>query len=255
MNRDKAKFFVFGVTVGLALGWAFFGIANRATSIPGTPATAAVEKPKAAPPLSPEDAGSLPANHPPLDPTEGASGGSAETKATSPGIDESIRRANADLGNFTLQLKAAALCYQAGRLDDAITFLTRAHSLQPESFDPVSALGITYAEKGKFAEAKTWLVKAMKLNPNDVETRMELALVYLKTREFGAAETEATHVLQGSPNHERALEVAFRSQIELNKPEAARKSLDRLSSVNPGNPNLLEFRNLLVTTQKTGKGK
>ncbi|MBX7223955.1 MAG: tetratricopeptide repeat protein [Blastocatellia bacterium] len=251
MNRTTIVTFLIGTVVGFAFGYVSPHPQPAPQVQPPTTATP-TGKTKPAPPLDPIANPRLPAGHPVVDGTEPVPGDGTPTKPSGPELNAAIGGANTNPGDFILQMKAAALCYQNGRLEEAVTFLKRAQVLRPDSFDAVSALGITHSELGKSAEAETWLTKALKINPNDTDTRAEYAVTLVNLKKFDQAITEGKRVIQTAPSQERALEALIKAfAARNNQPEAA-KVWSQLSAVNPGNPNLPALKQLLTASSKAG---
>lgn len=239
--------------LGLVLGTCLPRFFNQTEAVPSTSSVSSnVSSKKPAPPLSPDASPRLPAGHPPLEgETTDPKNPEDSTKAQA-ALEVAIKHAQSNLGDYILQMKAAALCYQNGKFEETLQFLKQAQTLRPDSFDAVSALGITYSEMGRAPEAEPWLLKALKLNPSDTDTRAELVITYVNLKKYDQAIVEAQKALQAAPSQERALEGLIKAYLAKENTKEAEKALERLSSINPGNPNLAPYRQILEKSKNKG---
>ncbi|MGQ9898477.1 MAG: tetratricopeptide repeat protein [Acidobacteriota bacterium] len=162
--------------------------------------------------------------------------------------------ADADPGNYLLQMEAAAILYRAGRFAAALDYAQRARRLRPDSLDALLAVGVSQAELGQYEAAAATLAQAVERRPEDADIRTELAYVYLRREDFPAALAEAEQAHRLAPQAERTLEIIVQAALALGDKVRARKALKRLAAVNPGNPRLDELSRL-AAAQTTTKGK
>lgn len=248
VGTSAFKTFVLGVVVGVAGGYGlgrWLPLAGAAGVDAPPPTASRPAAPAAAPPLAPGQ--SLPAAHPPL-----TAGSDANT---SPAIRAACQAADADPGNYLAQMDAAAGLYQAGRFADSLTYAQRARHLRPDSVDALLAVGVSQAELGQYDAAAKTLTQAVARRPDDADLRTELAYVHLRRQDFRAALAEAEQVHRLAPHAERTLEIIVQAALALGDRARARKALDRLAAVNPGNPRLAELSRSLAEDIPPTKGK
>ncbi len=182
---------------------------------------------------------SLPAAHLPL-----ASGNDANEP---PVVAAARQAADRDIGNYAAQMDAAAALYQARKFADALVYAQRARNLRPDSLDALLAVGVSQAELGQYDAAVKTLGQAVARRPDDADLRAELAYVHLRRRAFQAALDEAERAWRLAGASERALEILAQAALALGDKPRASAAVERLSAVNPGNPQLVELSRSLAS--------
>lgn len=141
-------------------------------------------------------------------------------------------------------MTAGDLYYQIQRFDDALKFYESANRLRPADTEPLLKIGNTNFDAERYEEAQRWYSAALKKNPNDMNVRTDLGLTFfLRTpRDIDRAVKEFNAVLAIQPDNEIALQNLALAFIETNDTDNLRKTLDKLSAVNPNNPVVLKHR-------------
>ncbi|MDR1231131.1 MAG: tetratricopeptide repeat protein [Spirochaetaceae bacterium] len=80
--------------------------------------------------------------------------------------------------DYRVQFELGNLCFLNGRYEKAISYLTKARSLNPEYAPVFCVLGHTYFKLKKFKEAMVNIRKALDITPGDKDTLFTLAECY-----------------------------------------------------------------------------
>src|SRR5688572_16881997 len=169
MNKNNALFGIFGLIVGLVIGFVFANSVNK---------TAAVAQPAAPFPTSASKSGNpaLPPDHPPLGTSSGDS--NPEPGAIVPQVTEAIEKAKANPKDFEAQMTAADLYYQIQRYDEAAVFYEMANKLKPTDNEAVIKLGNSLFDAEKYVEAEKWYSQALQKEPKNINVRTDLGLTF-----------------------------------------------------------------------------
>ena len=228
MKKESIMFGVFGLVVGLVIGFMGANSLNRsqAGQIAQAPAGST-----SAPAGNPN----LPADHPPI----GTTGADQPTSgAPSAQVTAAIDKAKQQPQNYEAQMTAADLYYQIQRFEDAAKFYEAASRLKPADTEPMIKAGNAYFDGEKYELAEKWYVQALQKNPKDINVRTDLGLTFfLRTpRDIDRAIKEYKTSLETDANHEITLQNLALAYTENGDKEALVKTLDRLKTVNPNNP-------------------
>ena len=228
MKKESIMFGVFGLVVGLVIGFMGANSLNRsqAGQIAQAPAGST-----SAPAGNPN----LPPDHPPI----GTTGGDQPTSgAPSAQVTAAIDKAKQQPQNYEAQMTAADLYYQIQRFEDAAKFYEAASRLKPADTEPMIKAGNAYFDGEKYELAEKWYVQALQKNPKDINVRTDLGLTFfLRTpRDIDRAIKEYKTSLETDANHEITLQNLALAYTENGDKEALVKTLDRLKTVNPNNP-------------------
>ncbi|HEX3101287.1 MAG TPA: tetratricopeptide repeat protein [Pyrinomonadaceae bacterium] len=228
MKKESIMFGVFGLIVGLVIG--FMGANNLNRQAAGQIAQAPAGS-TAAPAGNPN----LPADHPPIG-TTGA--GQPQSGAPLPQVTEAIDKAKQQPQNYEAQMTAADLYYQIQRFEDAAKFYEIAAKLKPGESEPMIKAGNAYFDGEKYEQAEKWYLQALQKDPKDINVRTDLGLTFfLRTpRDIDRAIKEYKTSLETDPNHEITLQNLALAYTENGDKEALVKTLERLKKVNPNNP-------------------
>lgn len=119
------------------------------------------------------------------------------------------------------QHEAAAVCY------------TRAHLLDPKSFDWIYYRGVAEAAQGRNAQAMESLRKALNRNPTYLPARLKLAELLLSSGDLAAGGTEFKQLVREHPESATAFYGLGRVQSSAGKPEEAIRSFERACELFP----------------------
>ena len=228
MKKESIMIGVFGLVVGLVIGFMGANSLNRsqAGQIAQAPAGST-----SAPAGNPN----LPPDHPPI----GTTGGDQPTSgAPSAQVTAAIDKAKQQPQNYEAQMTAADLYYQIQRFEDAAKLFEAASKLKPFETEPMIKAGNAYFDGEKYELAEKWYVQALQKNPKDINVRTDLGLTFfLRTpRDIDRAIKEYKTSLETDANHEITLQNLALAYTENGDKEALVKTLDRLKTVNPNNP-------------------
>lgn len=173
MTRDNLLFAIIGILIGCIIGFLMANsILTREAAL------------RAAPPSAQQNQ-NLPANHPPLD---GSQGGDPQKMFAQ--VQEAMKQAREQPNNFEAQLMAAKLEYQIQRFDQAIEYLLVANKLKPNDFDVLAMLGVANLDAGHFDAAEKWYRAALLKQPSDIPVLAGLCAALLSKGDAKAAEVE-----------------------------------------------------------------
>jgi len=86
-----------------------------------------------------------------------------------------------------------------GWLDLGVQMAREGWKLEPQNPDVLTYCGLTYAEAGKFDQAISFLGKALNYRPKDPLARETLAEIYIVRRELAKAEVELLKNINNNP--------------------------------------------------------
>ena len=232
MKKDNVMFGVFGLIVGLVIGFVFANSVNK---------TAAVVTPAGQLPAMGSNSASgnpaLPADHPPIGTSAGgdpeAGGAAAIAQVTA-----AIEKAKANPKDFEAQMTAADLYYQIERYNEAATFYEAASKLRPSDTEPMIKLGNSLFDAEKYVEAENYYNQVLAREPRNVNVRNDLGLTFFlrEPRDIDRAIREYQSVLSQEADNEIALQNLFLAYREKGDTANLAQTTERLKKVNPSNP-------------------
>ena len=226
MRKENILFGVFGLIVGLVVGFVFANSVNKTSidkaSAQATNSTGAPSNP------------AIPPDHPPL----GGQTGDATQTAPLPQVMESIEKAKQQPQNYEAQMTAADLYYQIQRFEDAAKYYEAANKLKPAEAEPIIKAGNAHFDGEKYEEAEKWYVQALAKEPKNINVRTDLGLTFfLRTpRDVERAIKEYKVSLGIDPEHEITLQNLALAYSENNDKENLKATFEKLKKVNPKNP-------------------
>lgn len=170
-------------------------------------------------------------------------------------IDEKLREAEKESGNFEFQRSLGLGLYRYGALrkdkniiERSIPVLERANGLDAKDYDVLVGLGNAHFDIGyytkdnqSFQKARDFYAKALEQKPKDIEVRTDVGLTYFlqDPPDYHAATEEFQRSLSIDPKHEKTLQFIIQSL----KKEGSDASdyIATLRSVNPKNSVLTEI--------------
>ncbi|MFT3742987.1 MAG: tetratricopeptide repeat protein [Pyrinomonadaceae bacterium] len=230
MKKENIMFGVFGLIVGLVVGFVFANSVNK-TGFDKTSAQSANTSSTSTNPAMPPD-------HPPLG---GSSGDSTQTAPVAQ-VMESIEKAKQQPQNFEAQMTAADLYYQIQRFEDAAKYYEAASKLKPTEAEPIIKAGNAYFDAEKYEIAETWYLKALEKDPKNISVRTDLGLTYFlrEPRDIDRAIKEYKTSLGINPEHEISLQNLALAYSEKGDKESLKATIEKLKKVNPKNPAVLK---------------
>jgi tetratricopeptide (TPR) repeat protein len=182
MTRDNLLFAIIGILLGFIVGFLV------ATNISQREALTARTQ-------------ALPADHPAVgDAPPGA-------PAANPGgmqaeVTSALDKARKEPNNFEAQVKAAELYYQIQRYDDAIAYLLKANTLQPDSYEIVANLGMVNMDAGHYETAEKWYRAALLKKSDDVRSMDGFCMVLLQQGKAKEAEDAIAKLAKADPSNQ-----------------------------------------------------
>ena len=228
MKKESIMFGVFGLIVGLVIGFMGANSLNRSQA-------GQIAQAPAASTSAPSGNPNLPADHPPIGSTgaDQPSAGGAQPQVTA-----AIEKAKQEPQNYEAQMTAADLYYQIPRFEDAAKFYELAAKLKPGESEPMIKAGNAYFDGEKYELAEKWYMQTLAKNPKDINVRTDLGLTFfLRTpRDIDRAIKEYKTSLDTDANHEITLQNLALAYTENGDKDSLVKTLERLKKVNPNNP-------------------
>lgn len=234
MNKENILFGVIGLLLGFIVGFMFANHANQQDSRARTPAAST---------------SNLPPDHPPLPSNAVADQSGASTGAGMPAVQAAIQKAKNEPDNFEAQKQAGEMYYQIQRFDEAVDFWLRANKLKPDDYETIVKLANTYYDLGKYELAEQWYTSALTKNPKDVNVRTDMASTFVERTppDYDRAIKEYRRSLEIDPNHEQSLRNLTMALIRTGKAKEAQETLNKLTQVNPSNPDIPLLKSRLDT--------
>jgi predicted O-linked N-acetylglucosamine transferase (SPINDLY family) len=97
-------------------------------------------------------------------------------------------------------LQAALAHHRAGRLPEAELLYRQARAAAPKNFDVLHLSGLAAYQQGRIADAVTWLGRAHKLDPRHAVCEMRYALALLAAKQTAEAEKHFRHTVATKPD-------------------------------------------------------
>jgi len=230
MKKDNILFGVFGLIVGLVIGFVFANSVNKSAIEKAATNPAASTGSTSAGTTNP----AIPPDHPPI----GTQSGDSTQTAPLPQVMESIDKAKQQPQNFEAQMTAADLYYQIQRFDDAAKYYEIASKLKPADIEPVIKAGNAFFDAEKYEIAEKWYLQALEKEPKNLGVRTDLGLTFfLRTpRDVERAIKEYKTALAIDPDHEISLQNLVLAYTENGDKENLKSTVEKLKKVNPKNP-------------------
>lgn len=233
MKKENTLYGIIGLLAGLIIGYIGANYLNR------------VYAPQASAAQANGSGGDLPPDHP----AAGAGGSNDSNAAQNAGGPQGdvmavIEKARNDPSNFEAQMQAAALFNQINRPEGALEFYTRAAKLKSNDYGLLVKLGDGTFDLRRYDEAAKWYEQAIKIKPGDPTVQMDLGQSYYlrRPRDLERAIASYRAALKIDPRHEKSLQNLTAALIDQGDLPGARKSIEQLAQVNPGNQALAQFR-------------
>ena len=226
MKKESVMFGVFGLVIGLVVGFIGANSLNRS-------ATSQVSAGPASTANVPSGNPNLPPDHPPI------AGGQDQTQSAPVAqVTAAIEKARAEPQNYEAQMTAADLYYQIQRFEDAAKLYESANKIKPDEAEPMVKAGNAYFDAEKYELAEKWYLQALQKNPKDINVRTDLGLTFFlrSPRDIDRAIKEYKTSLAIDPNHEITLQNLALAYSENGDNENLGKTTEILKKVNPNNP-------------------
>lgn len=234
MKKENIMFGVFGLIVGLVVGFVFANSVNK-TGIDRPAVIASNSSPSSNP--------AMPPDHPPLG---GSTGDSTQTAPVAQ-VMESIEKAKQQPQDFEAQMTAADLYYQIQRFEDAAKYYEAASKLKPAEAEPMIKAGNAYFDGEKYEIAETWYLRALEKDPKNISVRTDLGLTFFlrEPRDIDRAIKEYKTSLAINPEHEISLQNLALAYGEKGDKENLKLTIEKLKKVNPKNPAVIKSEGTL----------
>lgn len=132
--------------------------------------------------------------------------------------------------------------HQQGRLDEAEAIYRAALARQPDHFGAAHFLGLIHIQRDRLDEALTWLSRAVEINPASPDAHSNRAHALYGARRFEEALASGDLALAVKADHPEALNNRGNALLALNRPAEALASYDRALAVRPAFPQALANR-------------
>ena len=144
-------------------------------------------------------------------------------------------------GSAKVQLEAGRASLLDGRLNEAISQLSTATSLDPRLGEAHNLLGVAYAQKGLQERAKDSYERAVKAEPEDAQTLNNLGFSLYQNGHYRAAIDRLKRAVKLAPRDERILNNLGLALCRVGKFEEAYKNFARAGGELKGNLNIAKM--------------
>lgn len=144
-------------------------------------------------------------------------------------------------GSARERLESGRAFLQDGRLNEAISELSTAASLDPRLGEAHNLLGVAYAQKGLQDRAKQSYERAVKIEPEDAQTLNNLGFSLYQNGNYRAAVDRLKRAVKLAPRDERILNNLGLALCRLGKFEEAYKNFARAGGELTGNLNIAKM--------------
>lgn len=144
-------------------------------------------------------------------------------------------------GSAKQHLESGRAFLQDGRLNEAISELSTATSLDPRLGDAHNLLGVAYAQKGLQDRAKESYERAVKAEPEDAQTLNNLGFSLYQNGNYRAAIDRLKRAVKLAPRDERILNNLGLALCRIGKFEEAYKNFARAGGELTGNLNIAKM--------------
>jgi tetratricopeptide (TPR) repeat protein len=144
-------------------------------------------------------------------------------------------------GSAREHLESGRAFLQDGRMNEAISELSTAASLDPRLGDAHNLLGVAYAQKGLQDKAKESYERAVKVEPEDAQTLNNLGFSLYQNGNYRAAIDRLKRAAKLAPRDERILNNLGLALCRIGKFEEAYKNFARAGGELTGNLNIAKM--------------
>lgn len=144
-------------------------------------------------------------------------------------------------GSANERLASGRMFLQEGRINEAISELSTAASLDPKLSEAHNLLGVAFAQKGMQERAKESYERAVKAEPQDAQTLNNLGFSLYQSGNYRAAVDRLKRASKLAPYDERILNNLALALCRLGKYEEAYKSFARAGGPLTGNLNMAKM--------------
>lgn len=144
-------------------------------------------------------------------------------------------------GSARERLASGRLFLQEGRLNEAISELSTAASLDPKLSEAHNLLGVAFAQKGLQDRAKESYERAVKAEPQDAQTLNNLGFSLYQSGNYRAAIDRLKRASKLAPYDERILNNLALALCRMGKFEEAYKNFARAGGPLTGNLNMAKM--------------
>ena len=144
-------------------------------------------------------------------------------------------------GSARERLASGRMFLQEGRINEAISELSTAVSLDPKLTEAHNLLGVAFAQKGMQDRAKESYERAIKAEPQDAQTLNNLGFSLYQSGNYRAAVDRLKRASKLAPYDERILNNLALALCRLGKYEEAYKAFARAGGPLTGNLNMAKM--------------
>jgi len=150
-------------------------------------------------------------------------------------IQNLIRQAEENKGDFDLQIRVAQLFDQINREDKVAEYLENAAKLNPREFEKIFVLGNAFFDIGDYSRAREYYLKADQMRPSDPDVLTPLGVTALAgdPPDYEEGFKRLEHALKINPRHEAALVNLGLGYSRKGDRAKTREIRRRLAGVNP----------------------
>lgn len=222
MNKNKYLFGIAGVAIGFLISFFLTQSYNKNNAV----AVAGSQSPAMA----------------------GGAGGQPSQQGMMASVAATLENAKNNPKDFQAQIEAARTYYQIGRVEEAITFLKKAHEINPKEVGIPAIIGELYFTSNNYAEAEEWYNRAIQAAPGEAGLHVALAETYMRRDkpEPEKAIQSIERALKIEPKDTHALVHLIDAYLLKKDVRGAEDTFNRLKETDPKNQKLSTYQGLIA---------
>ena len=157
---------------------------------------------------------------------------------------ESLRRVYlAD--SYEINLRLGWLVYQAGNMNESITYYNRAITLKPYGIEARLGIVMPYAAQGRWDDVVTQYNRILEVDPQNSIANYRLGLIYYNRAQYERAEPFLEKVVNLYPFDYDSLLLFAWIKLQLGKSREARVLFNKVLMHTPNDPSAIEGLSLI----------
>lgn len=157
---------------------------------------------------------------------------------------ESLRKVyTAD--SYEINLRLGWLVYQAGNMNESISFYNRAITLKPYAIEARFGIALPYSAQGRWDDVLTQYNKILEVDPQNSMANYRLGLIFYNRAQYERAEPFLEKVVNLYPFDYDSLLLFGWVKFQLGKTREARVLFNKVLMHTPNDPSALEGLSLI----------
>jgi tetratricopeptide (TPR) repeat protein len=167
-----------------------------------------------------------------------------ESKSNFKGAIEALKKAYQP-DSYELNLRLGWLCYQAGSLNESVSYYSKAVALKPYAIEPKFGLAYPYSALGRWDDIIGLYNKILEVDPQNSIANYRLGLIYYNQGNYGRADPYIEKVVNLYPFDYDSLLLFAWNKLKLQKTREAKVLFQKVLLYSPDDPSALEGLGLI----------